>query len=373
MRTVKIPLSNPPMQMLEDFRDMVNCLIDFTIQRRIYSAFKLRDRNRTWFRKNYDQYPAHYLHSASSQAMGMVKSWRKKRGKRPRLTALVARLDQELFRMHGSILHITIKPRKEYLEVDLTKCGHKKLTEYITARMGEITIGESFISIPFQYEIEKTPSKQKAGIDINFKSVDIAHTDGGIDSIDTSELASIKRRMSEKRKGIQKKVTHPRRRKKLEEKYRKREHNRINDRLHKLANEISEKCKDEEIAFENLKHIRRRTWNKSFNRRLHNWNFSQLQNYVEYRHSHPIAYVDPAYTSSIALCHSDVPVEHPRWDLSTCTKCGCTYSRDKMAAAVILSRAMGTTPLAPNATALLCQGSLVAETENPWKEAVNVC
>ena len=85
----------------------------------------------------------------------------------------------------------------------------------------------------------------------------------------------------------------------------------IRDINHKISSAIIEQARKVEnpvIVLENLKNIREKiNFGKKMNRRLHNWNFRQLQDFIQYKaewNGIPVVYLDARYTSR------------------TCPKCG---------------------------------------------------
>ena len=72
----------------------------------------------------------------------------------------------------------------------------------------------------------------------------------------------------------------------------------------KIANIIVEKAKQSNcgIILEDLKNIRKHiNYGRKMNRRLHSWNFRQLQSYIEYKaklNGIPVVYVNPKGSSS---------------------------------------------------------------------------
>lgn len=374
MRTIIYPrkMSDKILRMLEDYRNMVNYLIDYSVDNDVYNAFKLRDSNKEWFKSNYN-YASHYLHSASSQAVAMVKSWNKKKrkGSKPVQHKLIAKLDQMIGRTkvvdNNLLVKITIQPRV-YEEFLIPMSFHKKLKEYSTSKIGEITIGENYVYLPFQYDIPKVTKKNTVGIDINFNSMELSSDDGITDKIDLSDITKVQNNMMKKRKKIQTKLSkNPQKLKKLYNKYHRREHNRIKDRCHKKANEVIEKVGDRNIVMEDLKNIRNQSSKgKKFNRGLNRWIHGKLMNFIEYRSSGIFVTVNPRGTSSCcSVCGGKVT--HPTWKVSKCKNCKITVSRDGNASINILNRGysyLWSVPLPPNVVTSLVNLWIINDVQN---------
>lgn len=123
-----------------------------------------------------------------------------------------------------------------------------------------------------------------------------------------------------------------------------REHRRVKQELHKLANEIVEyagKFEKPVIAMEDLTRIRTSIhYGKKMNRRLHTVPFRQLQQYIEYKalwQGIPVAYVRAKNTSK--TCHRCGNVKKTlNGEVYRCSVCGMTYSRDLNASINIAKR-----------------------------------
>jgi putative transposase len=345
--------------MLQDYRDIVNYLLQYAIDNKINNSYKLRDENKVWFKTNYD-YASHYLHSASSQASAMYKSYKKLLKKRkyatgiPEQHRLVAKLDQMIARYKinddSIIIKITIQPRNIYsFEIPFK---HKNIGKYKDSKIGEITITEYKIYLPFQYEEEKTIKNETVGIDLNFNNLTLSYDNGDTEYISLNDIEKVKDNMLKKRQKIQSKLSNnPQKLKKLNNKYNNREKNRIKDRLHKKANEVIEKAGDRNIVFEDLTDIRKqKKSSKNFNRRLNRWIHYRLKEFIIYRSSSEIIEINPRGTSKYCSgCGSEV--HNPTWKVSYCDNCKKFMDRDGNASINILNagyKLLWGVPLPPN-------------------------
>ncbi len=196
---------------------------------------------------------------------------------------------------------------------------------------------------------------------INESNVTAVSSKGEFFQIDTSEVKRIHDTYFEKRRRIQRKVDRRKTRKRLLSKYGKRERNRVRDELHKIANIIVEKAKQSNcgIILENLTDIRKSiNYGRKMNRRLHSWNFRQLQFYIEYKamiNGIPVVYVNPKGSSSYCPICGDKLAPNGQWREKVCRNCGMVWNRDVVACLNLLK--MWGAPFPPKASKSGCGGS----------------
>ena len=202
-------------------------------------------------------------------------------------------------------------------------------------RVGEITINERYVYIPFIEEIDITAPSQYVGIDINESNITMTDNEGNTTVINTKAIRTVHATYQNIRRRIQA-LKNPRTRQRLLAKYRGRERRKVRDMLHKLSKAIVKLAGDRGIVFENLKGIKRRNSGRRLNRRLHNsWNPRQLQFFIDYKAKLaglPVYYVNPAHTSTwCPLCGGKI-----NGSKRTCSRCG--LDRDVAASLNILYR-----------------------------------
>lgn len=126
-----------------------------------------------------------------------------------------------------------------------------------------------------------------------------------------------------------------------------KEHRKVNQGLHKLANEVvgyAKTFKNPIIAMEDLKRMRTSIhYGKKMNRRLHTWPFRKLQQFIEYKalwQGIPVAYIKAKNTSK--TCHRCGNVKKTlNGEVYRCSVCGMVYSRDLNASINIAKRLLG--------------------------------
>ncbi|WP_223208986.1 MULTISPECIES: IS200/IS605 family accessory protein TnpB-related protein [Pyrococcus] len=241
-------------------------------------------------------YAAHYVDSAINQMLGLVKSYKRKlrRGKKvrePKLKKKFVYVKSTLFTLKGSVLRITIIPRKYYLEVNLANYPYllpflKELFE------GKIKLGGLFLFpdklvLNFVKTVEYFKPRDWMSVDINLTNVTVL-ANLTVYNFDTRELYHIHRVYEVKRQKIQKiSAWNKKLSEKLLKKYSRRERNKSKDFLHKLANKIVEIARERGmgIILEDLNGIKENVLrgSKGLNRKLSKWNARELQRLIEYK------------------------------------------------------------------------------------------
>jgi len=323
----------------------------------------------------------HWFHSAGQVATQTLRSWRRlcRRGqaspkKPPVYEARTMRLERwdenstGVCRFKGGSVQICVR-RGEYLWLPLIVSEHHEFRYLRDWREGKTKVGEITISIfkdranvfvPFKREVEPKLAKGVCGIDVNERSVYLCILKQGEQpkhiKIDTSKLASIAHSMELKQKAIQEKLDslpkRPVQRVRLKKKYQRRRRNRTNQVMHVVSKKIVEVLTRERVepVFEGLTDIRQsmRSKRKSKNgqalrkdmrRRLNQWPFRKLQNYVEYkilRSGFETRYVEARGTSS--TCPMCGRHNRPNGHVFSCRVCGFTGDRHSVGAYNIAAR-----------------------------------
>ncbi|AFK21823.1 RNA-guided endonuclease TnpB family protein [Pyrococcus sp. ST04] len=290
-------------------------------------------------------YATHYVDSAINQMLGLVKSYKKKlkKGKKvrkPRLRKKFVYVKSTLFTLKGSVLRITITPRKHYLEVNLANYPHilPFLKEVLEGklRLGGLFLFPDRLVLNFVKSVEYFEPRDWMSIDINLTNVTVL---AGLTvyRFDTRELYHIHRVYELKRRRAQKISAWNRRlSEELLEKYSRRERNRVKDFLHKLANKIVEIAREKRmgIILEDLRGIKEKlNGSKELNRKLSKWNARELERLIEYKAKWfgvPVVYVNPRNSSRVCpVCGGRLIPREGR--LVECPNCGLVEDRDFVA------------------------------------------
>jgi len=297
------------LKLLSDFRDMINFCIAKALEMGSWSIKKLHRACYPELKARYD-YHSDYYGRAYRIASQILRTWRKKvrRGQAdpsrpPQAKRLFVRLSKHQFKLEKNTLRVSIRPR-QYATILLQGGDYQArfLERYARGelRVGEITINERYVYIPFIEEIDITAPSNYVGIDINESNITMTDNESNTVAINTKTTRTAHATYQNIRRRIQA-LKNPRTRARLLAKYRGRERRKVRDMLHKLSKAIVRLAGDRGIVLENLKGIKRQNRSRKMNRRLNNsWNPRQLQFYITYKAllaGLPVYFVNPARTS----------------------------------------------------------------------------
>ncbi|XRP97380.1 IS200/IS605 family accessory protein TnpB-related protein [Methanocaldococcus sp. 16A] len=268
----------------------------------------------------------HYVDGAIKVAYSTIESWKSNylKGKRKRIKPTFkrpfVRVKTTLIKYNkdkGEI-RITIKPRKEYLILDIkNKWFFDKVRDF---DIGEIILKDNEALITFKKPIDLSNKKVVVGVDSNLKSLDLYHPTEGWIRIDISELHWIKEvydTIIDKLKSIYKKA--PKRIGRLLRKYYNRRKNRVNDFINKLTIQLSRLFPNAIFIFEDLNKFNMYDKNSEFNRDLDRTSWRSIARKLEYKSI--VFYVNPHYTSKTCpVCGSKM--ESQEGQVVKCEKCG---------------------------------------------------
>ncbi|ADI32307.1 RNA-guided endonuclease InsQ/TnpB family protein [Staphylothermus hellenicus] len=318
------------------YREIVNYLINYAYENNITSFYKLKSKTYRNLREKYPNLPSHYIYTACQIATSIYRSYRKKKRRgearnKPVFKKDSIMLDDHLFKLdiEKGVLKLSTPKGRITLKVYVSNY-HMKFKDWRTGQAWLVKKDNGiFLNVVFSREVEIGEPKDFIGVDLNENNVTIA-LPNGFARFETRER-EIRTAYYVKRRKIQKKIRAGKKRKKLLEKYGKRERNRLNDLYHKLANKIVELADGYGIALENLKNIRKSIrYSKEINGRLHRWSFRRLQSIIEYKaklKGIKVVYVDPSYTSSLCpICRGKLSPNGHR--VLKCMRCGFEADRD---------------------------------------------
>lgn len=336
--------------LLDDFRKMVNDCIRIGIAKNLTSM-------RTLSLKSYHQlerYPIYtqYRLTAISAATGMLRNYRKTLKKHPKARIPCATrltlIDCYGFRIMGNLLRLPIKA-KQYIYIPLTKHTLAIISGY-TVR--SVCLTACTMSIAFSKEtVMQTPIMGLIGIDRNLNNVTTATLDGKTKIYCLSEATKAKALYREVKSHFRRNDV--RVAKMIQQKYGRKQRNKVQPILHNVSKQIVEKAKIEHlgIVMENLKGIRKLyrkgNWQcKEYRSKLNSWSFYEFQRQIEYKAKWlgvPVIYVNPQRTSSTcAICGSNITecIERKVY----CHKCNRLIDRDENASYNIVQRGVRFAP-----------------------------
>ncbi|MEM3832417.1 MAG: zinc ribbon domain-containing protein [Thermoprotei archaeon] len=322
VKAYSIPHNLEVSELIEDYMRILNAILDdlwrnIAWERRGKRLIPFPRKDKTFRKELRDKYlkgwfySKHYVDSAIKQAYSVLESWRKRylRGRagrrKPELRRKFVRVKETLYSYRDGILRISVKPYEESVTVDLRKTWCWDRIRGL--ELGELILKQDRLLVTVRKRVGLKVENSIAW-DTNLLSLD------GFDgrdhcSIDLKEIYTIHRIYELKRRVTQK--LHGKTRKRLLEKYRSRERNRVDDALHKLAKQLSGRTN----VFEDLRGFKERvarTKSRSMNRQNSKHDYIKLQKYVEYKsawNGYATIYVNAKGTSK------------------TCSKCGY-YNKD---------------------------------------------
>ncbi len=349
--------------MMEDYRSIVNHLISSGLHHRLGEEThyypvadntgkpksipperELRDLNKDWFKEHYQgKYAAHYLDSAASFAMQQIQSWRTNGGDItaiPYLRKPIARLNNDLYTIQESKpdgtmrIRITMAPHKSVV-MDI-KVNHRHFSKWSLNRKGALVIVPYGLRLCFTDDERIPKSNESAAYDFNFKRVVIARSDGEIKAIDLSDVMVIQKNHKRKRESVQKTMAHnPQKSQRIIKKSSKREHNRVEDLLHKKIhgnnNEILTFVGNRHLGVEDLhattRDILKDDKGTKFNAKMSSWIHGAFENIIVHHHPDSKLYYTRGTSRYCPFCSSELT--HPTWKQSKCPNCGL-FDRDML-------------------------------------------
>ena len=354
------------------FKNSVNFLIDICVENPLFK--KISKKGNIYY--DYSSYPkirksfyfkwkslfphlhTHYCHSSARIIKDILKSWnswcfkKKKRLPNPTYKRNSMKLEECLCYLERNYIVLVVEPRSKLF---IPFKPNKQYNTLKTDNHGEITLKLNpdrtvDIFIPFITEVKVKKLKSLTSIDINERSVDlitIFPTKAEITRIDTSKISTTHYTYSLKRRKIAKYIDNgekyqPLVRKKLLNKYGRKERNKNKNDIHDIANKINEIVNENDslVVMEELTDIRQsnsrqknlKKWqqkkSKSMRRRLNRWNFRQFQQYLDYKATstgHLVEYENPRNTSKKCLeCGN---LTNCKTQTFVCKHCGFTIDR----------------------------------------------
>jgi putative transposase len=331
--------SSDVLDLLEQYRRMVNEAIRVGFERNISSRFRLCY---AVYKELHNGFHTWYILSAIEKASTILRNYRKAKRKNPETKKPYAK---KLFLSMGNLgykivdgkLRLAIKPR-QYFYIPLNNHTLSILSEP-NLKLGSVSLTTNMLGISFSKEIAEVEPIGYIGVDRNLENVTTASTDEEISVHDLSRVTQITENCREATSDFKRNDNRIRQR--IYAKYGRIRKNRIDWLLHNVSSKIVKQAKQKQfgIVMEDLKGIRRlykrgNGQGKNYRGRLNSWSFYELQCQIEYKASWegiPVFYVPACRTSSVcAICGSQV-IECAERKVF-CPKCEKLVDRDQNAA-----------------------------------------
>jgi putative transposase len=276
-------------------------------------------------------YSKHYVDSAIKQAYSMLKSWRRSyiKGERHREKPVVrkrfVRIKETLYTYKDGKIKVSIRPREEYLEFDVSKAWFLSRAK---GELGELILGERYLTVTFRFRVDEGEVKGKIAWDCNEKSLDGFSPNTGWIRVDLTKLFHIHRAYEIKRRRLQQKASKKPSLRRVLAKYSKRERNRAKDYIHKLTTFIARRFKGYTHGFEYLRKNRMLNGSKKHNRNISKSDWKTIITLISYKSK--VAFLNPK--DSTRRCSRCGMVNAPKGAIYECEKCGLRVDRQLNAA-----------------------------------------
>jgi len=352
---------------------MVNFAIREALRMGKYSIRKLHEVCYPHFKQKYN-YSTYYYSRAYRIASQIIRSYRR-RDKEPRVKKLFVRLHKAQFKLEAGKLKVSIRPREFInLEFELGKYQRKVIGKILAGelKVGEITVNENHVYIPFIEEVDVTEGSGKIALDLNENEVVGVTDKGEVKRWSCSYIGKTREKYEAIRAKIQQNVAnHTRKFKRLMAKYGRIERNKVRDFIHKLTRRIVNETVGLDLILEDLKGLRNSTNKRikmfnvfsgkvqlcsinsaGFKGRWNSFPFRRIQFYLEYKkhlQGFHVHYVDRMNTSRVCSRCGGIIRSSDR----ACPRCG--IDRDVNACINLLIKSGLTSPTLPPRNDLMNQ------------------
>jgi len=338
---LECPLPIDAKFLIEDFRLAVNETIRIGLGSKVTSRYSLCKPAYKDLRKEHPDMYSQHLVSAFEVAGSILKNHRRmlRKGRArnvPYVRRLFMKAENQAYKLdrENGIIDIPIRAGLHVeLKLIMSEYHHRYLNDD-SISLGSLTLLPDKVIVA----IRKHPPKQYApesilSLDTNERGLDgvlVKEGDVNVVRADFPDVSTIQERHHSRRRNLQKKKSHDRRTsKRLCAKEGKREHNRIDYRLHEVANAVLKLAEERKskIVLEDLTGIRPR-WSKKMNRRISIWPRRKLHQIIEYKAEWlgiPVVKVDPSYSSR--RCPVCGRIQDSRKGADFSCKCGWRINR----------------------------------------------
>jgi len=290
-------------------------------------------------------FAAHWIDSALVTAFSIMESWRKnynrgdRKRKRPVARRLFARAPQDVCKLEGDRLRVTLAPGK-FVWFDLSRRYFPLPKEVSSRGIGQPVITPDRIHIPVHTTAERDgaarnqPLARAMAWDSNMLSLDGYSPETGWVRIDTRALATVHISSFEKRRSVQRKLKRSKRSKRVRAKYSRRERNRAGKHRVEIARVIGSLA--DVNGFEELRPGRMYTRSRVWNRRIMRADWRSIAKGVE-----GAVEVPPQHTSDTCSRCGWVDKDLRGSAVFRCGSCGLTMDRQLNAAINLYLRMEG--------------------------------
>jgi putative transposase len=328
--------------LLEDFRLAVNRAIRAGLQARVSSRNALAKMAYKDFRKEHPGMYSQHLVSAFEVAGSALKNYRRHLRMRakshvPYVKRLTMRTENQAYKLDrmSGVLDLPIRAGLHVQLRLVVSQYHRRYLDDPSLSLGSLTVLPDRVVIAFRKGETKPYLPETAlSLDTNERSLDGVFFEAGASTparVPFDEVAVIQARHHDRRKRLQKKKAHDRRTSRhLCRREGRREHRRIEYRMHQVANAVVDFAEEKKaaIVLEDLKGVFRPRKDKILNRRLSMWPRRKLHQFIEYKAAWrgvPVVKVDPRNSSR--RCPICGRIQHSR--MGARFECECGWQADR--------------------------------------------
>jgi len=337
-RTIKIRLQRTAdlVQTVAVFNQACQRVLDWGYENKHYNKTQLHRATYKGIREEFPSLPSALVQTARDQASDMLKRDRFEHmiRKKPFSSIRYDKRTLSVFLESGYCTISTVFGRMRYQFI-LADCYRQYQSWKV--QNAQLVLGRDACFLNVQVEGEAPPfngGDKRLGIDLGINNIAVCSDNSFFNS---KHLKNVKGRYQHLKAELQSKGTRSARRKLKNISGRERRF--VRDLNHCVANEIVNKPFDV-FVFEDLTSIRGPKRNKAFNRKLGNWSFRQLRQFVEYKAEalgKKVLVIDPYYTSQTCSKCGHVSSNNRKGRRFTCVQCGFTLDADLNASRNIAS------------------------------------
>ena len=300
--------------LLEDFRLAVNSAIRAGLQTRATSRNALCKLAYKDFRAEHPGMYAQHLVSVFEVAANVLKNHRRnvrkgKANRNPYVKRLFMKTENQAYKLDrtNGVVDLPIRAGCHVVLGLVLSEYHRGFLNDPSLSLGSLTLFPDRVVIAFR-KTEPRPyiPESAVSLDTNERSLDgvfVREGEGVPVKAHFPEVAMIQQRHHDRRKRLQKKKSHDRRTsRRLCRREGKREHDRVEYRMHEVANAVLDFAEENKaaIVLEDLKGVFKPRKDKRLNRRLSMWPRRKLHQFIEYKaqwRGIPVLKVDPRNSS----------------------------------------------------------------------------
>jgi putative transposase len=341
--------------LLEDFRLAVNRAIRAGLQTRATSRNALCKLAYRDFRAEHPGMYAQHLVSVFEVAASVLKNHRRKArkgkaGEIPYVRRLFMKTENQAYKLdrEKGVVDLPIRAGCHVALRLVLSEYHRSFLDDPSYFLGSLTLFQDRVVIAFR-KTEPRPyvPESVVSLDTNERSLDgVFVRDGKGVPVKASfpQVAVIQQRHHDRRKRLQKKKSHDRRTsRRLGRREGKREHDRVEYRMHQVANAVLDFAEENKaaIVLEELKGVFKPRADKALNRRLSMWPRRTLHLFIEYKakwRGVTVLKVDPRNSSR--KCPMCGRIQHSRKGTEFACECGWRLDRHINASLNLLQTAV---------------------------------